>query len=101
MSPFWSGFFEQFRSCGRNGGIFVAALATFFGVLIVGLVLRQENLIPDFTGMLFGIVIITAIWLSVAFRRARRSRTQLRLPPLSDDELRVAKAKLKSRAGRN
>jgi hypothetical protein len=99
MSPFWNGFCEHFKNCGRNGAIFVAALAAFFGVLVVGAVLRHENLIPDFSKMLVAISIVTAFSVCVALRRARLARTRLRFPPLSDHDLRVAKSKLKNRGG--
>jgi hypothetical protein len=101
MSPFWSGFCEHFRNCGRNGAIFVAALAAFFGVLIVGVIFRHENLIPEFPKVLAAILIFTMIWVGVALRRARLARTRLRFPPLSDHDLRVAKSKLKNRGGGN
>ncbi|HLP77905.1 MAG TPA: hypothetical protein VK327_13415 [Candidatus Paceibacterota bacterium] len=96
MSPFWSGFFDQLKSCGRNGGIFIAALGGVFATVVVTVIVERSGV--SFNPMIIAAAVLPAllIWITFFVRRLRMARTRLRFPRLSDDELRVARERLKN-----
>ena len=100
MSPFWTSFFSHLRDCGRNATLFVFALAGFLGVLVVAIAFSNSALLRDALPVLPGLGLIAVAWVCVAIHRARvRRRERLHRPPLSDDELRVARSKLRKSRG--
>jgi uncharacterized membrane protein HdeD (DUF308 family) len=89
----WRAFCQQLKECGRNGSLFIFAL---LGVLAGALLITA-----------MGKVALTVLWLFGAgvlaracARVIRQSRPPPRLgkfPPLSSEDLRVARLKLRSR----
>ena len=101
MSPFWSGFFEHLRSCGRNGAIFVSALVAFFATVIGTAVVELSGISFDPKLAAGCILAVLAVGIGVFVRRMRKARIRLRFPRLSDDELRVARERLKNHNRKN
>jgi hypothetical protein len=101
MSPFWNGFFEHLRSCGRNGGIFFLALACFLALSILVRAFHNDKLIEISGPALAGVALILLIRVGAAIWRGRSGGERLRFPRLSDDELRVARTRLKNQGGKN
>jgi hypothetical protein len=96
MSPFWSSLFSQLRDCGRNATLFVFALAGCLGVLVLAIIVCQSELLRFILPVLPGLGLLAVAWVCVAIRRACvRRRERLLRSPLSDDELRVARLKLR------
>ncbi len=96
MSHFWASFFEQLKSCGRNATLFLLTLAALCLVLIVITILQANNLLEYWPYALSGFGAILLAWICLAFRRACLAGRQ-RAPrgPLSEDERRVARSKLR------
>ena len=99
MSPFWAGLFDQLKDCGRHATIFLVGLAGCFGALIVGAifskVVNDQGFHPYLPTALAAIGLAVVVWSFKTVRRAfTRDRERLRHPPLSCDELRVARSKL-------
>lgn len=101
MTPFWNGFFAHLKSCGRNGGIFQVAIFVFFAAAISLVILQNEGVVLNPVPFLAVIGAAAVIWVCVVVRRMRIGRTRSRFPRLSDDELRVARERLKSSNRRN
>ncbi|MFZ0826286.1 MAG: hypothetical protein WAO02_02580 [Verrucomicrobiia bacterium] len=85
----------------RYGALFVSVLFAFFGLLILGAVicglLYEVGSEEYFGEALLGIGILGLTWGFLKFRQARaRSREKLRRGPLSRDEMRVARSKLRN-----
>jgi hypothetical protein len=100
MSPFWSSFFGHLRDCGRNGNLFVFGLAGFLGILAFAIAVSKTELLKSVLPLLPGLGLLVMVWVCVAIRRARvRRRERLHRSPLSDDELRVARSKLRKSRG--
>ena len=100
MSPFWSSLFGHLRDCGRNATLFVFALAGSLGVLVVAIVVCKSELLQFVSPVLPGLGLLAVAWVCVAIHRARvRRRERLHRSPLSDDELRVARSKLRKSRG--
>src|ERR1035441_3948331 len=96
MSPFWSSLFSQLRDCGRNATLFVLALAGCLGVLVLAIIVCQSELLRFVLPVLPGLGLLAVAWVCVTIRRARvRRRERLLRVSLSDDELRVARLKLR------
>ena len=96
MSPFWSSLFSQLRDCGRNATLFVFALAGCLGVLVLAIIVCQSELLRFILPVLPGLGLLAVAWVCVAIRRACvRRRERLLRSLLSDDELRVARLKLR------
>ena len=100
MSPFWSSFCSHLRDCGRNATLFVFALAGFLGVLMVAIIVSKSELLRDALPLLPGLGLFAVAWVCVAIHRRRvRRRERMHRSPLSDDELRVARSKLRKSRG--
>ena len=96
MSPFWSSLFSQLRDCGRNATLFVFALAGCLGVLVLAIIVCRSELLRFVLPVLPGLGLLAVAWVCVTIRRARvRRRERLLRVSLSDDELRVARLKLR------
>ena len=99
MSPFWSGFFNQFRDCGRDATWFLVALGGFFVLAVVGAWAMQSGhekevvAVAAFGGLLMIYHLAAAIRQAVQWRRHR-----LKFPQLSSDELNKARSKLARRS---
>jgi hypothetical protein len=95
MSSFWGSLFEHLRDCGRNATLFLIALAGIGLVLLAGLILSEFDVLERVTEVWPLLAAIAAAWIFLTIRRAlRRHRERIRFPPLSCDELRVARSKL-------
>ena len=95
MSPFWSGFFDQLKDCGKNATLFLAIMATLVGVAVLSVVLAGKSFAPEITPALPGIAFLAVLRVWCVIRRDRLARRQrLSFPRLSDDELRVARSRL-------
>ena len=96
MSPFWGSLFEHLRGCGRSATLFLLALAGFLGLVVLLAIIACQSELRRFILLVLpwlGLPVVA--WICVAIRRARaRRRERLVRPPLSDDELRVARSKL-------
>jgi hypothetical protein len=96
MSPFWGSFFGHLRDCGRNATLFMFALAGSLGVLVLAIIVCRSELLRFVLPVLPGLGLLVVAWVCVAIRRACvRRRERLLRSPLSDDELRVARLKLR------
>ena len=96
MSPFWTSLFDHLRNCGRNAALFLFALAGCFAVLALCAMVCQSELQRFIVPFLPGLGLLAVAWVCLAIRRARvRRRERLLRPPLSDDELRAARSKLR------
>ena len=90
----WKAFAEHFKECGRNGTLFVFALVTVFPVL-VGTAHLAEYL-GGLAAPLFGgfWVLVVAAGLTSFIHHWRHPDRLGKLPPLSQNELSRARAKL-------
>ena len=94
MNPFWTGFFQQFKDCGRGALSFFLGLVTLFGLLLGAVILDKTNVSPQ---VLMGITLFIFLWMALLIRRAwKRRRQRLNFSPLSSDELVKARSKLKN-----
>ena len=84
----WRGFCEHLRNCGRNGTLFVYVL----GVILVAAPLGVYGMLA-----LLGLLVVGAWWVSgeIASQRNRFERLG-KMPPLSENDLRAARSKLRS-----
>jgi peptidoglycan/LPS O-acetylase OafA/YrhL len=90
MNPLWNTW-----RCRRNANFFMLSLAGFFGLLIVIAIIHHNGLDRYAAPALPAIGLLLVVWTGQAIREARaRHREQLQRPPLSRDELRVARSKL-------
>ena len=82
----WRGFCEHFKECGRNGTLFVLA----FGTVLVTAPLGIYGMVA-----LLGLLAVVALRVAgeIAAQRNRHERLG-RMPPLSDNDLRAARARL-------
>ena len=99
MSPFWASFFEHMRGCGRHAALFLMALPALLVLIAIGVSLDQA--FPQARVPALSVIACCALaWLFAVIRRARtRRRQRLERQPLSDNEWRIARSKLR-RAGR-
>jgi hypothetical protein len=100
MNSPWDNMYDRFKDC-RCGALFLSAIPAFFGLVILGVVvaaaLREVGLQQYYLEALPGIGILGLAWGFLKFRQARmRDRERLRRGPLSRDELRVARSKLRN-----
>jgi len=98
MNFFWDNLYDKFKDR-RYGILFVFAILALVGLLIVMVIidaaLRAFGREEYFLDALPGIGLLGLAWGFLIFRRAQaRSREKLRQPPLSRDEMRVARSKL-------
>jgi len=100
MNSFWHNLYDKTKDR-RYGALFLSAIPAFIGllVLVVTLVatlriLAQEEYFPQVLAGVGLLGLVLGIW---KFRRAQlRRRAKSRHPPLSRDELRVARSKLRN-----
>jgi hypothetical protein len=94
MSPFWSSMAERLKDYGRDGTLFIVALA---GFVVVAAVSSSEFVKVIAPALPFTAIFILG-WAGYAIRRALiNRRRRLEHSPLSDDELQKARAKLTRR----
>ncbi len=94
MSPFWTGFCEQLKDCGRGTKSFVLAVLTLLALFIAGVIAEKVHASLQ---VLVGILLLSAVWVAIAARRAwKRRRDRLEFSRLSSDELVRARSKLKN-----
>jgi len=90
MTPLWNTW-----RCRRNANFFMLSLTVFFGLLIVSAIIHHNDLDRYAAPALPVLGLFLVIWAGLAIRQARaRHRERLQRPPLSRDELRVARSKL-------
>lgn len=95
MDPFWRSFSDQFKTCGRNPTLFLMVLAAFLALVALGAIVYSTRLHEYLLIILPGSVLFFFALLGLARRRARaRRRPVPEPPPLSRDEIRVARSKL-------
>jgi len=101
MGPFWTSFFEHLKDCGRNAAVFYLALAGVFLSLIAGLIIYETGLYRYLIRAAPFMGFFVLAWTVLAIRRLReRRRQRWQFQKLSEDELRVARSKLrKDRSG--
>ncbi|MEY2408129.1 MAG: hypothetical protein QOF48_799 [Verrucomicrobiota bacterium] len=84
----WRGFCEHLKDCGRNGTLFVYVLAILFTAATLG--------VYGIVGVI-GLGFIGAMWVSSEISAQGNRFDRLgKMPPLSDNDLRVARSKLMS-----
>jgi hypothetical protein len=100
MSSFWDNQYDRYKDR-RYAALFLSSLVAFFGLLILGAiiaaVLHSLGLEEYFLEALPGIGILGLAWGFLKFRQAQVERNKrLSHSPLSRDELRVARSKLRN-----
>src|SRR6185436_11064785 len=98
MSSVWNRLYDRSKDR-RYGALFLASLWAFFGLLIlaaiVATIINKFELQAYLPQAIPGIALLAVVWVVLAFRRGRlRRRERPKYPPLSRDELRVARSKL-------
>ena len=97
----WRAFAEQFKECGRSGTLFIFAVLAVFPLLILGSEVATglgDWAIPVFTGLW---LVFVGVALGNFIYTWRHPARLGRLPPLSQNDLAVARSKLmKHRATR-
>jgi hypothetical protein len=98
MNSFWDRLYDKFKDR-RYGTLFLFTVLALVGLpivlVIIDAILREFNLENYFLDALPGIGLLALTWGFLTFRRAQaRRREKLQHPPLSRDELRVARSKL-------
>ena len=100
MNSFWINLYDNCKDR-RYGAVFFGALAAFFGMIGVGAIFYQaicafelqKFLLPAAVGA--GLLPLAWIVRGIFQMRTRRQE-RLRFPPLSRDELRKARSKLRN-----
>ncbi|MGA2240682.1 MAG: hypothetical protein ABSH11_01395 [Verrucomicrobiota bacterium] len=100
MNSFWNNLYDNFKDR-RYGALFLSTILAFFGLLISGVIisaiLREFGMQEYFLEALPGIGILGLAWAFLKFRRAQAERKKrLSHSPLSRDELRAARSKLRN-----
>jgi hypothetical protein len=100
MNSFWDNHYDNFKDR-RYAALFWSTLMASFGLLALGTViaalLSEFGMQEYFLEALPGIGILGLAWGGLKFQQARiRSRDKLRRGPLSRDELRAARSKLRN-----
>jgi hypothetical protein len=100
MNSFWDHAYDKYKDC-RYGALFLSSLVAFFGLLILGAIivaaLHSLGLEEYFWEALPGIGILGLAWGFLKFRQAQAERKKrLSHSPLSRDEMRVARSKLRN-----
>ena len=98
MNSPWNRLYDRFKDR-RYGALFVACLLAFFGLLIlaavIGTVIGEFELQEHIARASPVVGLLAVVWVFLVFRGARqRQRERHKYPPLSRDELRVARSKL-------
>jgi uncharacterized protein (DUF58 family) len=96
MNSHWSNLYDSFKDR-RYGGLFVFSILAFIGLLVLGAAIGLFNQQIFFPYLLPGIGLLAAAWIWRGLRRARVERKKrLQHSPLSRDELRAARSKLRN-----
>ena len=100
MHSIWDKLYDNIKDR-RYGALFLFALLAFLGLPFFGAItygfLRETGLEEYFGEALLGIGILCLVWCLVKFCQAwRRGEEKMRREPLSRDELRVARSKLRN-----
>jgi hypothetical protein len=96
MNWYWSNLYDSFKDR-RYGGLFLSTVLAMIASLVLGAVIGLFDRQIDIPYVLPGIGLLAAAWMGWSLRRAlMRSREKLRHGPLSRDELRVARSKLRN-----
>jgi hypothetical protein len=100
MNSFWDNQYDRYKDR-HYAALFWSTLMGLFGVLALGAIiagiLSEFGMQEYFLETLPGIGILALAWVFLKFRQARmRSHEKLRHGPLSRDELRVARSKLRN-----
>ena len=104
MNFIWDNLYDKVKDR-RYGALFLFTILALIGlpmvatILVAGIdaILREFNLEDYFLDALPGIGLLALAWGFLNFRRAQaRKREKLRRTPLSRDELRVARSKLRN-----
>ncbi|HXR04597.1 MAG TPA: hypothetical protein VN836_07800 [Verrucomicrobiae bacterium] len=98
MNPFWNSLYDKSKDR-RYGALFLSTIPAFIGLLVIAVliaaIVRAPGVEDHFLPVLPGIGLLGLAWVCAKFRRAQmRRRERSRHPPLSRDELRVARSKL-------
>ena len=98
MNSVWDNLYDRLKDR-RYGALFLACLLASFGLLILTAIgeaiVNQPELQWYFLRALPGVGLLAVAWVFLALRVARRRwRERPKYPPLSRDELRVARSKL-------
>ena len=108
MSGFWAAFGRQLKECGRNGTIFLIAMAfvcvalpiaSKFALYLAGKV--SDSALSDYWHdfwhvIVYAMTVLCAFWI---YRILRRPRPRTRFSPMSRDEIRGARSKLMKSRG--
>ena len=98
MNHFWANFFEHLRDCGRSATLFMLTLAVLFALLIATVIIIENDLHKYLLPAIPVLILYTVAWAGLAIRRVRsRRRQRLENRPLSFDEMRVARLKLRKK----
>ena len=100
MNFFLDNIYDSFKDR-RYGALFLSAMLTFFGSLVVGVIvfrsLQEVGLEEYYLEAFSAIGLLYLAWFIWMWRRAwKRNREKLRFGPLSRDELRIARSKLRN-----
>ena len=100
MNSFWDNQYDNFKDR-HYAALFWSTLMALIGLLVLGgiiaAVLSRFGMQQNFLEALPGIGILGLAWGFLKFRQARiRSREKLPRSPLSRDELRAARSKLRN-----
>ena len=89
----WRGFCEHLRECGRNGALFACVL----GLIFIAAPLGLAGVL-----VLLGLLLLGAGWVSSEVSsQGNRFERLGKMPPLSDNDLRAARSKLRQRAAKH
>ena len=98
MGPFWYNFFEHLRQCGRNATLFLVILPLICALLSLGVALYVTGWYRYLWPALPFLAVFGLYRLAIAVRRARARRGfRSQFSPLSEIELRRARAKLQKK----
>lgn len=98
MDPFWYNFFEHLRQCGRNATLFLVTLPVICVLLSLGVALYVTGWYHYLWPALPFLAVFGFYRLAIAIRRARARRgLRSQFSPLSEIELRRARAKLQKK----
>jgi len=100
MNSFWDNQYDRYKDR-HYAALFWSTLMGLFGALILGsfiaALLSEFGMQDYFLDALPGAGILVLAWVFLKMRQARRrSREKLRHGPLSRDELRIARSKLRN-----
>ena len=100
MNSFWDNQYDRFKDR-HYAALFWSTLMALFGALVLGsllaALLSECGMQAYVLDVMPGVAILALAWAILKFRQARRrSREKLQRGPLSRDELRIARSKLRN-----